>query len=304
MIEVNALLFTLLAEGVGLLAIILIVWIIFALKKKSKDKVAAITLVKNIKTKSEDRKEGIKTFLSQSAGLEGEELQLDVKKLDRLEKDFFTQIVHLYLKRDGEVLSGIDEQFDKVISAYKGYISQPASVDSPATTTTTDNDILAKLESLQKENVGLTVELGITKETMGNMMAEFNTMFSGGNDTVQISKEALQTSVSKIEEEQQEAIEGASDIVDSVNDEGEIDLDDILLGESITPHVAEPQAEEAAQMDVTDIDDVLLSAASEQEPSATPATNKADDDFGEIVSIDDVDDLLDGIDLSKDIDMK
>ncbi len=318
MIEVNALLFTLLAEGAGLLSLILIIWIVLSVRKKGKDKAAAQALVKSIKANSDDRLAAIKTFLIQSAGLEGEELQLDVKKLDRLEKDFFTQLVRLYIKKDGDILSGIDKQFDKVISAYKSHMSNTAVED-----TKTDDENVGKIESLQKEKEALKIELQITKATMGNMMTEFNTMFNGGNETVQTSKEALQSSMTQVEDVPEDTGDSAvvAEAIVETQDEvpaaavessapeatvNENDIDDILFEQEAAaePEAIETQADTPATIDSSGMEDVFFSTDDEPEPSAPTSIKESDEDFGEIVSSDDVDDLLDGIDLSKEIDMK
>jgi len=306
MIEVSALLFTLLAEGTGLLSLILIVWMILVIRKKSKDKAAAQALVSNIKKHAEDRLGAIKTFLT-TTGLEGEELQIDVKKIDRLEKDFFTQLVRLYLKRDGELLSHIDQQFDLVISGYKEKVSD----QSGANTADEEDQNLAVIKTLEKEKEALDIELQITKTTMGNMMTEFNTMFSGGNETVQTSKDALQSSMAQAEndssstdgeaaiEEDIEVSTEATDSEENIDNVSEDDIDDIFNNQE-TKSIEAPVATEPKPIDDSGMEDVFFSA--DDEASAPKPLSESDDDFGSIVSSDDVDDLLDGIDLSKEID--
>ncbi len=264
MVQVSALVFTLLAEGTAVLSIILIVWIVLTIRKKGKDKAAAKKLVKHIKKQANDRTEGIKSFLS-SVGHEGEELLINAKKIDRLERDFFTQLVRLYIKRDAEVLESIDELFDRVLIGYKTAVPEQLGRSSE-----TEEKDQAKIDSLTQEKEALILELQITKTTMGNMMKEFNTVFNGGNATNQTDKEALPSSMpNKAVFEDEDEI----NIVDGVSEP--IDIDEI---------VAEIEAHDDA------------------DASAAKPISEIDDDFGSIVSSDDVDDLLDGIDLSKEID--
>jgi len=287
MIEVSALLFTLLAEGTGLLSLILIIWIVLTIRKKSKDKAAATQLVKHIKEQANERFESIKTFLSHSSGLEAEELLIETKKIDRLEKDFFTQLVRLYLKRDADILAKMDEQLDKVITAYKATVAEGGGTSKQG-----DEEILHKVETLEKEKHTLSEELRITKSTMGNMMTEFNTMFNGGNETVQTSKEALQSTVAEVKE--QEIVDDDIALEESIPD---------VMDESPEAKVTESEVSETVDAEVSndDIDDIF-SQGTDVEASPPMPMSESDDDFGSIVTTDDVDDLLDGIDLSKEID--
>lgn len=274
MIEVSALLFTLLAEGTGLLSIILIIWIVVSVRKKGKDKAAATKLVSNIKKQADVRLDSINSFLSTSTSQEPEEIQLSAKKIDRLEKDFFTQLIRLYIKRDGDILSTMDEQLDKVTTAYKDAVS-----DSNSASNQDSEEIINKVETLEKENLALVDELKITKVTMGNMMSEFNTMFNGGNETAQTSKEALQSSVAQVEEQNQ-------------NEADSLD-DDIAIKESSDNDIA-----------IEDIDDEIFFAGASNNDAIEPKPKSdSEDDFGSIVTSDDVDDILEGIDLSKEIDI-
>jgi len=316
MIEVSALLFTLLAEGTAVLSLILIIWIVLTIRKKSKDKAAAKELVGSIKQHSEDRLEAIESFIKGSAGLEADELQLAVKKLDRSEKDFFTQLVRLYLKRDANILSTMDEQLDKVIADYKSFAGQGEQVSSEEG----EADASDKIATLEKEKTVLAEELAITKATMANMMSEFNTMFNGGDQTIQSSKEALKSQMSEVEDDvaiveeapteevvtEEAAVEEIAEPVEEPEQAPEVesetasadDIDDILF--------AANEPEEAPKASEPDMDDDIFFSndAPPAEASAPQSISESDDNFGDIVSSDDVDDLLDGIDLSKEIDVK
>lgn len=303
MIEVSALLFTLLAEGTGLLSLILIIWIVIAVRKKSKDKAAATELVSSIKKQADDRKASIKAFLIDAAHLEAEELQLGVKKIDRLEKDFFSQLVKLYLKRDGEILSNMDEQLDQVITAYK----ESVSTESESHSGQLNEEITQKLETLENEKIALEEELKITKSTMGNMMTEFNTMFNGGNETVQTSKEALQSTIEQAEEEN--VLASTEDVVALVDDEvlsdvieDEEDIQDSIAEETPDKEGPVEDAPVEEEVAVEDMDDDIFFSQDNNVASAPTSISESEDDFGSIVTTEDVDDILDGIDLSKEID--
>jgi len=273
---------------------------VLSIRKKGKDKLAAKALIAQIKKQSDERLNAIKTFLL-TTGLEGDELQIDVKKIDRLEKDFFTQLVRLYLKRDGTILSNIDTAFDLVITSYKEKVSEQSGTNDTAE----EDQNLVLIKTLEKEKEALNIELQITKTTMSNMMLEFNTMFNGGNETIQTSKESLQSSMAKVENNDNAAEEEievqVEDNVSSENidDVSESDIDDIFNAQEITA----PVEETSTAVDDKEMDDIF-SANNAGEDMAPKPLSESDEDFGSIVSSDDVDDLLDGIDLSEEIDMK
>ncbi len=320
MIEVNALLFTLLAEATVLLSIILIVWIVITIRKKGKDKAAAKALVDSIKLHSGDRLDSITSILSSVSDLEGDGLLKASKRIDRLEKELFTQIVRLHLKRDNTILAVMDEYFDKVIAGYKENISVTAS---SASDTAVDEGAQDKIDGLEKEKESLIVELKITKATMGNMMAEFNTVFNGGNETIKTSKDALQSTMAVANEGQPQSVSEptvSETAVESVKEDSPTDdvetatapepiddsgMEDVFLSadaEEDSKETAVTDADAPKPIDESGMEDVLFSV--DDEPSSPKKSSKADDDFGSIVSTDDVDDLLAGIDLSEEIDVK
>ncbi len=276
MIEVSALLLTLLAEATAVLSLILIIWIVLSVRKKSRDKAAATQLVQHIKKQADERMEKIRDFLK-TVGHDEAELHINAKKIDRLEKDFFTRLIRLYIKRDATLLTNMDEQLDHLIEAYKTALPQQSGANSE-----TDEKSQETIESLMAEKEALTLELKITKTTMGNMIKEFNTLFNGGSNTVQNSKEILQSTMAKVEDE---AMVEEADLADE-DDEIEINSDETVA--------------DGIDLSSAVTDDVL----NELDASAPQTISEKNDDFGDIVSSEDVDDIFDSIDLSKEIDTK
>ena len=177
MIEVSALLFSLLIEGLVALLVVLLVGVFVLIKRKRKDTAAAKQLVDQIKHQSDARIKQMGAYLTEKYQLEGEELSEAIKLIDKSEKRFFQRLINMYLKRDSESVKSIDAWLAELVETYKSF--QPAQPDEPKETGVS----MEEFQQLQQTNENLRQELEITKDTMGNMIAEFGNMFGGGSDT-------------------------------------------------------------------------------------------------------------------------
>lgn len=293
MIEVNALLFTLLTEAVALLSIILIIMLFLMIKRKNRDRAAAKKLVGHIKSTAEHRLEVIKTHLKNSKGLDADELHSESKKIDRKEKDFFSQIVRLYVKKEAALLQNLDESLDSLLNEYR-------NLNDVAENSATDgSDLSQQVEQLIQEKQKLELELSITKHTMSGMMSEFNNMFNGGNG----GGEAEQTK--QIQQALTDA-EGEPTAPRSISELNDLD-DDIAFEteaeKAISQETAVEEINETATEQKSDSQNVADDDLVNKQQQSSDQSD-IDDIFGDIVNADDVDDLLDGIDLSEDIETK
>ena len=177
MIEVSALLFSLLIEGLVALLVVLLAGVFVLIKRKRKDTAAAKQLVDQIKHQSDARIKQMGAYLTEKYQLEGEELSEAIKLIDKSEKRFFQRLINMYLKRDSESVKSIDAWLAELVETYKSF--QPAQPDEPKETGVS----MEEFQQLQQTNENLRQELEITKDTMGNMIAEFGNMFGGGADT-------------------------------------------------------------------------------------------------------------------------
>ncbi|MBL7003170.1 MAG: hypothetical protein ISR69_04000 [Gammaproteobacteria bacterium] len=332
MVEVSALLFTLLSEGFIVLILFFIVMLVISVKRKSKDREAAKQLVDHIKLTSDDRTDSIKKYIVDASGIEGDELLLQSKKIDRLEKNFFTQLIRLYLKRDHSLLPEMDVNVQQIIEAYKSLLdTQGTGANVPQ-----DESVVKEVASLKQQKEALEIELKITKSTMANMLSEFNGMFNGGDPSVENPKSA---ELSELAENSalEEAMQEPEEITETAKPQSIPALEDVaemVEEEVVEEEVVETNVEDSIDLlaeEDFDIDDISFdgvakdpideaevqpSKKSASEPKPEPATDEEldvddlldeidfDESFGEIVSTDDVDELLEGIDLSEDIDIK
>ena len=289
MIEVSTILFTLLIEGFVILLIILLVWSFLAFKRNSRDKKAAFTLVEHIKDQSETRLQHTGSFLNEKYRFEGDELKNAVEAIDKSEKKFIQNIINVYLKRDADGLISMDASMADLIDTYKSLSPIMPDAETMAALEGGENHT-AELEQLRETNARLSEELSITKETMGNMIAEFGNMFGGGAEH-ELAKH--------------EVLEKVGDTKNNVEDDNSADTakespakEDSSV--EITAEDNNPQQQDSATDNANASENVAIEtvdADSEPEQEASAAEKQPQ---GQIVTDEDIDDLLDGIDLSED----
>jgi len=259
MIEISVLLFSLFIEGFFILLVILLVWVFLVFRKKKRERRAVGKLVDQLKQQSHTRIEVTGSFLHEKYRFEGDELKKTVKAIDKSEKEFFQKLIKVYLKRDAESLISMDASVAELVDIYKSLSPiMPEAVASEETEEIKQKQV--EIENLKESNAKLEEELGITKTTMANMIGEFGNMFGGGSDH-ELAKDDV---IEKVKEHHDE------ENADAENKETEA-VEDIEIDEA--------PAEEIAKQ----------SPLEKKEASRTQA---------EVVSDDEVDDLLNSIDLS------
>ncbi len=263
MIEISSSLLILLLEALVLLVIGIVIGVVISTRRKSRDREAARQLVDQIKHQSETRREHTGSFLEEKYRFEDQQLKQAVDAIDKSEKQFFQKVINLYLKRDAEALTSLDASVAEMIDVYKSLspvmpdAETMEKLNSAASVGGADE---AELEQLRTANAKLTEELSITKETMGNMIAEFGNMFGGGSDN---------------ELEQDEVVEKVQEQAESSDrSKASSPEDSEALPEEPELPEPEPEPEEPAETD----DDVAID---------------------EVSSDDDIDDLLNGIEGNK-----
>ncbi len=232
MIEISAIVFSLIIEAYVILLIGVISWLYFNSKKKKNDRKAALKLVEQIKHQEESRHNLNRSYLKEKYNLEGPQLKKAISAIDKSEKRFFQKVIDLYLKRDSDALGSLDADVAELIDTYKSL------TPVPATEVKEDSEKDEQIEILRAANAQLTEELAITNKTMSDMIAEFGNMFGGGSDNKLKQDEVVEKVAEHHEQNEKDETESLySDdidigVVDSEGDEvtSNDDIDDILDG--------------------------------------------------------------------------
>jgi len=273
MTELPTWLLIVLVESLVLLLLALVVMLVIAIRRGRRTRRAIDSLVKQIRKQSKLRLEETGSFLEEKYRFEGEELQQAVEQVDKAEKLFFQRVINLYLKRDCDRLHSLDAWVAELIDVYKS-LSPIMPAPGEATVDETTQQKLAELESRKQV---LEEELKITKATMGSMISEFGNMFGGGHDS-QIDRSEV---VEKVVHDETIDTEKVAEILES--DSGVADQSDEPM----------PAAEEPVP---TETEDEVLPEPDFEPPTAPEALSGSDDLA--IEADDEIDELLDGIDLS------
>lgn len=294
MIEVSALVITLISEAIVALLIIVSVGIFIGTKRKRKDRKAAMKLVTQIKKQSQTRLQQTGSFLSEKYSFDGDELKKAVKAIDTSEKKFMQKVINMYLKRDAKSLAAMDASVAELIDTYKSLSPIMPAADEQPSAQSPDAE---ELERLYESNARLTQELAKAKEAMNNMTAEFGNMFGGGQDHELAKHEVMDKVVEKKPEEDDDMGIEIDEATDDPNETESI----AKAGQEIDVQV---ESEFGPEQSVKKQDDIKVDdspAENEQPAQLEPDKQDADKKSDEEVVIDEeLDDLLDGIDLSED----
>ena len=180
MISINAAIFILLVESLFVLLIALVLIIVLGIRRKRKKRIAVAKLVAQIKKQSEVRTQETGSFLQEIYQLEDAELKKAVATIDKSEKQLFQKLIESYLTENTDLILSMDATIAELIETYKELKPKEQIIEKGDEEK--EKVLSAELEKLRTDNEKLKEELGITKETMGNMIAEFGNMFGGGSD--------------------------------------------------------------------------------------------------------------------------
>jgi hypothetical protein len=276
MTEIPTWLLIVLVESMAVLLLVLGLWIFFTLRGNRRARQAIDRLVTQIRKQSKLRLEETGSFLEEKYRFEGDELSQAVEQVDRAEKLFFQRVINLYLKRDHEKLQSLDAWVAELIDVYKSLSPvMPAPGEAGI-----DEATQQKLDELESRRHVLEEELKITKATMAGMISEFGNMFGGGHDSPL----------------------DRSEVVEKVVNGNEVDPEKVTeLLEQETPEAAAAATEPAPEPPPPPDDDEVLPEPDfdDRQPPAAPEPREETltDDLA-IEADDEIDDLLDGIDLS------
>ena len=178
MLEINALLFILLAEGIVILLATLVLLTVLQWRKYRRHRNAVKKLVSQVNHYSDVRMKDSSTFLHDIYELEDTELRQTVKEIDTSEREFIQKIIDIFLRGETVLLTTVNVAVNELIGPYKKLRPKiPAPIISEG-----EQSALMQLETLEAQNDKLDRELKLTKERMANM-ARFYARSDRGNDS-------------------------------------------------------------------------------------------------------------------------
>ncbi len=143
---------------------------------------AAQALVERLKEEQPQRREETRKILVHRFGMPEEGVEQAVTHIDREEKRFLQTMLNAFLERDPAALEGLNIAFEAAVGTYRELQLQVKAQGQEAGD---PNEI----RRLKEEKNHLAEELRITMETMGRMLNEYASMYTGGaGDPEEIKK--------------------------------------------------------------------------------------------------------------------
>ncbi len=178
MIELSHLTLLILVELVLALVIATGVMGYFTLMRKRRVRRAAHHLAERVQSDKPARVERLRRLLGERYGYSGTQLEQTVHNIIQMEMQLFQNLINGYLKDDQVHLQQIDVDEENLVLAYQGLVPVQ-SASPPAVADEADGE---EMERLREENLRLSDELRVTMDTMGRMLNEYSSMFSGGSE--------------------------------------------------------------------------------------------------------------------------
>lgn len=266
MIELSQL--TVLVAGEVLVGLLVLSGILTAvvLLRKGRIRKAAHQLAGRVQGDKPLRTERLKKLLSDRYGYGGNELEQTLHNISQAEMQLYQNIINGFLKDDQVYLQQLDVDVENLVLAYQ-LLKMPDGAAARVRDESPAGDD-GELQRLQDENARLSEELKVTMDTMGRMLNEYSSMFSGGTGETYEPKDASE----QVENESAETDAPVEDpmladaaVWGALQDGGDIEID-----------IPEYSAEEAMSREPQ---------SRRQSPSEVEedAANAVDDEVSEII---------------------
>lgn len=171
--------FLLVAE-VALFLFIALGAILFVLNKKNtRIKEMVRNLVARLKSAEDAKQEDLQNFLIEKFELEEEKASSVVESLIRSEKRLYTHLIAVCTGDDVDKLKELDKDIDKLIYEYK-MLGVEEGEDNKEKTEAPTIILRDENKALREKNKQLQRDLDAAMETMESMMAEYTSMYEGG----------------------------------------------------------------------------------------------------------------------------
>ncbi|MCU7930638.1 MAG: hypothetical protein KZQ90_07555 [Candidatus Thiodiazotropha sp. (ex Codakia rugifera)] len=185
MIEVSSLVALIVAEVLVGLVILSGLLVLFTLLRKGRIRKAAHHLAERVKNDKPKRVERLKTLLQDRFQYKDTELDQALHNIMQSEMLLYQNVINGFLKDDQVHLQQIDVDVENLVLNYQGLTLPEGTGTSPtanAASTASGGD---EIDNLKAENERLSDELRVTMDTMGRMLNEYSSMFSGGEDSAE-----------------------------------------------------------------------------------------------------------------------
>ena len=268
--------------SVVLFAVVIVIGI-KALRRRRRDQDAVNTLVISIKANQPARVERLVGMLKDKSNLSEEDALAKAKELIKKQNKFCQDAVDLYLTRNNEILSKLDNRLEDLLGQYRGFLQvttqENTGVDAEAMEQfSKDISALSKeIEGLRSENSTLITQLKAAENELDQLGREYVSAFN----KPKVDKPKDEKTTEEDKEDKEERSE-ESPVVE--NDETPVTNDKQAVVESVqaktepSTEVAEPhEVEEADDMQIAVVESTVDETPTLEVEKPTPNTATTDD---------------------------
>jgi hypothetical protein len=252
MIELSRLTVLLLGELLIALLVISGTLGFLSLKRKGRTRNAARHLAERVQADKPPRMERLKQLLAERYGYAGSELDQAVHDITQAEMRLYQNIVNGFIKDDQLSLQLVDVDVENLVLAYQSLNVPNAAVKTAPSPATGDDE---EMQRLREENTRLSEELKVTMDTMGRMLNEYSSMFSGGSDNTYEKARIPEESDAEATDADAVQVEaGVSSTDHDLLDDDDFAIPDYSSDEAMSGAAASEEWSDAGQEDEDDRD--------------------------------------------------
>lgn len=175
----------------GLLLLATVTWF-FYFQKKRKDKGAAISLIAQVNEGTTARNQELAGALKVSEKIAKESIEGLLSDVISCEKALYQQIIKLFINRDNQLLSEIDQRVRALSEPYCHFISKTADNQTDDTiVSANDEQTRVELERMRMESDQLSQQLMMAMETVDNVSNEYANLFQGTRSAEELEESRL-----------------------------------------------------------------------------------------------------------------
>lgn len=215
MIQVDSLVAVFMVEGLVGAFVFVIGIAIFMIRRRTKDRKAAIRFIDSLKNAESNRSQNLEAHISEVCDLDEERVDAMVTEVKACEKSLYQKMIQLFLHRDSSALVEIDQSvqnlsqpFCKVLSVVsKGSKENPELAESLEAAQ-------VEIERLKKESERLAKQLSTALETMDDISSEYSNLFNSSREAEELdmSRKRMLNTYMRAEEQMAEIFSGSQPV--------------------------------------------------------------------------------------------
>ena len=193
MVEIQTLWLILLINGCAVSVVLLLAWLLRAWWQNRRDYRAMRSLAQRVREGAAPRRQELRRYIGECCRLPEAEVEKRVAQLDQAERQLVSSFIGAYLRRDARAAEGFDFWVSELAAQY--HLLTPAVVehssDNATETSAEQQRLRGQIEAQKVQLNELKRKLAVSYETIDRMLKEYSQMFSGGDASQELDRDAV-----------------------------------------------------------------------------------------------------------------